>query len=116
MKKDELFELVVVLTAKNMALEEQIKSYDQTLLDIEQLNACNNDCDCEDDYDEELEKAREIESRMLLDEDEDEDDSDFTPPSYEDVVDPECDRGFKLGQDWLIDDIMKYLQGLKDSK
>ena len=62
MEKDELFELVVALTAKNMALEEQIKSYDQQLdIAVKKLNDCINDGDYEDD-------------------DYDEDDSDYYPP------------------------------------
>jgi hypothetical protein len=64
MEKDELFELVVALTAKNIALEEQIKSFDEQLdIAVKKLNACINDGE-EFDYDE----------------DEDEDDSDYYPP------------------------------------
>ena len=50
-----------------------------------------------------------------LEEAKEEDDlfKDWTPPSYEDVVDPEFDRGFKMGQDWLIDDIIKYLENIR---
>ena len=40
---------------------------------------------------------------------------DWTPPSYEDVVDPEFDRGFKMGQDWLIDDIIQYLKNIRNN-
>lgn len=38
---------------------------------------------------------------------------DFGPPSYEDVVDPEFDRGFNMGQDWLIQDIIQYLKNIR---
>ena len=38
---------------------------------------------------------------------------DFGPPTYEDVVDPEFDRGFKMGQDWLIQDIIQYLKNIR---
>ena len=40
---------------------------------------------------------------------------DWTPPSYEDVVDPEFDRGFNMAYDKAIGDVMNYLQGLRDS-
>lgn len=38
---------------------------------------------------------------------------DFGPPTYEDVVDPEFDRGFNMGQDWLIQDIIQYLKNIR---
>ena len=38
---------------------------------------------------------------------------DFGPPSYEDVVDPEFDRCFNMGQDWLIQDIIQYLKNIR---
>ena len=49
-------------------------------------------------------------------EDEDEDDlfKDWAHDSYENIVDPEFDRGFKMGQDWLIDDIIKYLKSIRN--
>jgi hypothetical protein len=54
----------------------------------------------------EIEKARE----------EDEFYSDLLgPPTYEDLVDPEFDRGFKMGQDWLIDDIIQYLKSIRNN-
>ena len=39
---------------------------------------------------------------------------DFTHPPYEDIVDPECDRGFDLGYDVAIDDIIKYLKSIRN--
>ena len=178
MEKDELFKLVAVLTAKNRALEERIKDYDEQLdIAVKKLNDCNDEIykleleivklgtsldtavkeQYEDipDYDERYYPSMEEDARDVLDEIEEEkerekyeaasrqaeleeareeDDlfKDWTPPSYEDVVDPECDRGFDLGygvaigdmmnylQDSksyiLIGDIMNYLQGLRDSK
>ena len=74
-------------------------------------------------YKENLKTSEDLDFEMSLQEEEDEEIEqdedkdvwmkDWTPPSYEDVVDPEFDRGFKMGQDWLIGDIMNYL---KDSK
>lgn len=56
MEKDELFELVVVLTAKNMALEEEIKRLKkQTDRLIDDLNEYNRDDEEFDfDYDDDL--------------------------------------------------------------
>lgn len=39
---------------------------------------------------------------------------DWTPPSYEDVVDPEFDRGFNMAYDKAIGDIMNYLEDGKN--
>ena len=39
---------------------------------------------------------------------------DFGPPSYEDVVDPEFDRGFNMAYDKAIGDIMNYLEDGKN--
>ena len=54
MKKDELFDLVVVLTTKNKALEEEIKSLERQLdVAIKMINSYNNDHN--EDYDEDVE-------------------------------------------------------------
>ena len=159
-KKDELLELVAVLTAKNIALEEDLEAIKeayhgnlkelwQKQMEIQRLEDMENQQD-EDEmdqaYDEEhqsdgrynkimpeslqkgideydyeaaclqaeIEEARETEE-IEQDEDEDVSMKDWTPPSYEDVVDPEFDRGFNMAYDKAIGDVMNYLQGLRDS-
>ena len=43
-------------------------------------------------------------------------DSDYwAHDSYENIVDPEFDRGFKMGQSWLIQDIIEYLKNIRDN-
>lgn len=39
---------------------------------------------------------------------------DFGPPTYEDLVDPEFDRGFNMAYDKAIGDIMNYLEDGKN--
>ena len=59
----------------------------------------------------EIEEARENDE--FFNEDEDEDDSDFTHPPYEDIIDPEFDRGFDMAYNKAICDMMNYLEDAK---
>lgn len=79
MSNDELFELVAVLTAKNMALEEEIKRLNkQTDQLIKDLNECNAECSLLDEsyLDHSQYPSMEEEAKNVLDED----DSDYYPP------------------------------------
>jgi len=40
---------------------------------------------------------------------------DWTPPSYEDVVDPEFDRGYDMAYDRAIGDIIQYLKSIRNN-
>lgn len=40
--------------------------------------------------------------------------SDFTRPSYEDVVDPEFDRGFDMAYDKALYDVIQYLKSIRN--
>ena len=67
-------------------------------------------------YKENLKTLEDEDVEDLIEQDEDEDDlfKDWTPPSYEDVVDPEFDRGFNMAYDKAIGDIMNYLEDGKN--
>lgn len=40
--------------------------------------------------------------------------SDFTSPSYDDVVDPEFDRGFDMAYDKALYDVIQYLKSIRN--
>jgi hypothetical protein len=67
-------------------------------------------------YKENLKTLEDEDVEDLIEQDEDEDDlfKDWTPPSYEDVVDPEFDRGFNMAYDKAIGDVMNYLEDGKN--
>ena len=90
MSNDELFELVAVLTAKNMALEEEIKRLNkQTDRLWETLKEYEKDQDEEFDFDY-------GEDPRVLDELKAEDDSDYYPNHYSDPKSVEVDLLHKI--------------------
>ncbi len=97
------------LKAENLALKTELDEWKYSLTQIDEDNEDVEDLVMPEDV------QKEIDEQLVLAE---EDDlfKDWTPPSYEDVVDPEFDRGFKMGQDWLIQDIIEYLKNIKDNR
>jgi FtsZ-binding cell division protein ZapB len=96
--KDEIMQMPGVVERPDEDVEDRVMPESiQEEINMNELN--------EQSVQAEIEKARE----------EDEFYSDLLgPPTYEDLVDPEFDRGFKMGQDWLIDDIIKYLKSIRN--
>tara|TARA_R100001198_G_C5160979_1_gene166069 strand:- start:25 stop:420 length:396 start_codon:yes stop_codon:yes gene_type:complete len=131
MKKEErkiYVELIEVLHANNMALEKEIERLEQQLEVESYPSEMEEGRNVLDEIEQEIESKAldntilaEIEAasrQAELEEAQEQDDlfKDWTPPSYEDVVDPEFDRGYDMAYDRAIHDIIQYLQGLRNSK
>ena len=112
-------QMVDKLTAKNIELRQELDKFEEALMEMPGVIVYPSEEEKAEAKESEN-AAREVEAEKsyqdslnkhdLLDDD---DDLDFSPPSYEDVVDPECDRGFDLGYDVAISDIMKYLKNIR---
>jgi FtsZ-binding cell division protein ZapB len=95
--KDEIMQMPGVVERPDEDVEDRIMPESiQEEINMNELN--------EQSVQAEIEEAREEDDLF----------KDWTPPSYEDVVDPECDRGFDLGYDVAIDDIIKYLKSIRN--
>ena len=119
------------LTSENVSLQQRVDILEDTLFkDNDFINEDDEDC-----YPSEMEEGRnvldEIEAAKHhaaaiiaeLEEAREQDDlfkeddlfKDWTPPSYEDVVDPEFDRGYDMAYDRAIGDIIQYLKSIRNN-
>ena len=113
-------QMVDKLTAKNIELRQELDKFEEALMEMPGVIVYPSEEEKAEAKESEN-AAREVEAEKpyqdslnkhdLLDDD----DLDFTPPSYEDVVDPEFDRGFDMAYDQAIDDIIKYLKSIRSN-